>query len=111
MPQWWHLSSAAFFFLAGIQCSYSQLHRMLQTAEEDIKKGVPTLISKSSVPSSSSSQSAKTGKKKKKKAQKTGSGMPPKGKTVKPTKKKKQLRTNATTVARLGTGGETAQTT
>ena len=52
------------FNMHGIRCSYSELPRMLLTAEEDLKKGVPTHLQK---PTSLSASSHKKGKRKKKK--------------------------------------------
>ena len=45
------------FNMQGSRCSYNELHRMLQTAEKDLRKGVPTRLSKSTaLPTSSQSK-------------------------------------------------------
>ena len=57
-----------YFNMNGIRCSYNELHRMLLTAEEDLKKGVPARPPKSTSLSASSHFQVK-GKKKKVKKQ------------------------------------------
>ena len=72
--------------MQGIKCSYSELNKMLQTVEEDIKKGVPTRLPKAaSLSASSSSRFKKTKKKKKQtKGKKSGPSVPPSGGVKKP---------------------------
>ena len=71
-----------YFNMNGIHCSYRELHRMLLTAEEDLRKGVPTRPPKPTS-LSASSQSKSKGKKSKGK-KKNGFNIPPQGKTAKP---------------------------
>ena len=54
-----------YFNMNGIQCTYRELHRMLLTAEEDLRNGVPTRLPKPTSLSASSYVKIK-GKKKKK---------------------------------------------
>ena len=71
-----------YFNMNGIHCTYRELHRMLLTAEEDLRKGVPTRPPKPTS-LSASSQSKSKGKKSKGKKKK-GFNIPPQGKTAKP---------------------------
>ena len=74
-----------YFNMHGTVCTYHELHRMLLTAEEDLKKGLPTRPPRSTS-LSASSQGMSKGKNKKGKKKKKTAGPQQQAKIAKPKK-------------------------